>query len=88
MRNLVLLALASLTPLAAQQISGGTCSASNLSGTYALNLGGRGISSGGTFTGSFQGNGTATFDGQSNVTFTGTYNTNSATNQKFTYSGK
>ena len=74
-------------PLVAQTITGGTCSAANLKGTYALNLGGRGISSTGTFTGSYQSNGTATFDGVSAVTFAGTVNTNLATGKSFTYSG-
>lgn len=73
--------------LAQNQIGGGSCSAANLKGTYSLILNGRGISTAGSFTGSFQGNGTAVFDGQSNVTFTGTDNTNLATGKQFSYSG-
>jgi uncharacterized protein (TIGR03437 family) len=75
------------TPLLAQTIGGGSCSPSNLTGTYSLALNGRSISAAGNFAGSFQGNGTATFDGQSVVTFTGTDNTNLATGNSFTYSG-
>lgn len=75
------------SPVLAQTISGGTCSASTLKGTYSLNLTGRAITSTGAFNGSYQGNGTATFDGQSNVTFSGTDNTNLATGKSFTYSG-
>ncbi len=75
-------------PLVAQnQITGGSCGASNLTGTYSLILNGRNISTAGNFAGSFQGNGTATFDGLSNVTFTGTDNTNLATGKAFTYTG-
>lgn len=71
----------------AQTIGGGTCSASNLNGTYSLTLNGRGISSTGTFTGSLQAEGIATFDGVSKVTFTGTSNTNLATGKAFSYTG-
>lgn len=75
-------------PLLAQnQITGGTCSASNLNGTYDLILSGRGISTAGNFAGSFQANGAATFDGKGAVTFTGTVNTNLAQGKQFTYSG-
>jgi uncharacterized protein (TIGR03437 family) len=75
------------TPALAQTIGGGSCGASNLSGTYSLTLSGRGISTAGSFAGSFQAVGTATFDGQSKVTLSGTYNTNLATGKAFTYSG-
>ena len=74
------------TPVLAQ-IGGGTCTAANLSGTYALSLSGRGISAAGSFTGSYQGGGTATFDGVSAVTFTGNVNTNLAAGKAFTYMG-
>lgn len=75
-------------PLWAQnQIIGGNCSAANLSGTYSLTLSGRGISSSGAFTGSYQAVGTATFDGQSGVTFAGTANTNLVTGTPFSYAG-
>ena len=70
-----------------QTISGGTCSASNLNGTYSLTLSGRSISAAGSFSGSFQGVGTASFDGQSKVTLTGTSNTNLAVGKSFNYSG-
>jgi len=43
----------------AQTIAGGSCSASNLTGTYSLFLSGRAISAAGSFAGSFQGNGYA-----------------------------
>jgi hypothetical protein len=74
------------TPLFSQ-ITGGSCSASSLNGTYTLTLSGRAISSAGSFAGSFQGIGTATFDGVSDVTLTGTDNTNLANGKSFTYSG-
>ncbi len=73
--------------VSAQTITGGSCNASNLTGTYAVTLDGRAISAAGSFAGSFQGAGTATFDGQSMVTFTGTTNTNLASGKSFTYSG-
>ncbi len=71
----------------AQTISGGSCSASNLSGAYSLTLSGRAISAAGSFTGTFQGNGTATFDGVSKVTMTGTANTNVSPGKAYSYSG-
>ncbi len=74
-------------PAFAQTISGGSCSAANLTGTYSLTLSGRAISPAGSFAGSFQGDGTATFDGQSQVTLTGIDNTNLASGKPFTYSG-
>ena len=70
-----------------QTISGGTCSTSNLAGSYALTLNGRGISPAGSLAASFQGNGTATFDGQGNVTLAGTSNTNLAQGKAFSYTG-
>jgi uncharacterized protein (TIGR03437 family) len=72
---------------AAHTLTGNTCGASTLNGTYSLTISGRAISSGGTFLGSFQGDGTATFDGQGKVTLTGASNTNLATGKQFTYSG-
>jgi uncharacterized protein (TIGR03437 family) len=76
-----------VSPALAQTITGGTCTAANLTGTYSLTLSGRAISSAGSFAGSYQAEGTATFDGQSKVTLSGTYNTNLATGKAFTYSG-
>lgn len=75
------------TPIFAQTITGGNCNSSYVNGTYMLTLSGRGISSSGAFTGSFQANGTATFDGLARVTFTGTDNTNTGSGQSFNYSG-
>ncbi len=72
---------------AAHTLTGDTCSASTLSGTYSLTISGRAVSSGGSFVGSFQGNGTAAFDGQGKVTFSGTSNTNLAAGKPFTYTG-
>jgi uncharacterized protein (TIGR03437 family) len=74
-------------PASPHAISGGTCSASSLSGSYTLTLSGRGISPQGSFTGSFQSVGTATFDGQGDVTLAGTANTNLAQAQAFSYTG-
>jgi len=71
----------------AHTVTADTCSASSLSGTYSLNLGGRAISAAGNFAGSYQGNGMATFDGHGNVTMTGTDNTNQTAGKAFTYSG-
>jgi uncharacterized protein (TIGR03437 family) len=76
-----------LPTLAQNQISGGSCSASNLNGTYSLTLSGRNISAGGAFAGSYQAVGSATFDGQSVVTFTGTDNTNQVAGTPFSYAG-
>jgi uncharacterized protein (TIGR03437 family) len=69
------------------QATAGTCSTSNLNGTYSLDLSGRGISSAGNFAGSYQAIGTATFDGQGHVTLAGTANTNLAQGTAFSYTG-
>jgi uncharacterized protein (TIGR03437 family) len=82
-----LLVFGCLPLLAQNQISGGSCSAANLSGTYSLTLSGRAISSAGALSGSYQAVGTATFDGQSSVTFSGTVNTNQAVGTPFSYAG-
>jgi uncharacterized protein (TIGR03437 family) len=74
-------------PLSARTISGGTCSTSDLNGTYSLVLNGRGISPAGTFTAAFQSVGTATYDGQGNVTLAGMANTNLAQGKTFSYAG-
>jgi uncharacterized protein (TIGR03437 family) len=58
---------------AAQPASGGGCSASMLSGTYELSLGGR-LAPGGITTKILASDGAATFDGQSKVTFNLTSN--------------
>ena len=87
-RGILLLSSLLALPLAAQnQISGGTCSASDLNGTYSLLFNGRSISSAGVFAGSLQAVGTATFDGQSTVTLSLTDNTNQAQGKSITYSG-
>jgi uncharacterized protein (TIGR03437 family) len=82
-----LVAAVSVPGFAQSQIGGGTCSAQNLNGTYSLTLSGRGISSAGVFSGSYQGVGTATFDGQSSVIFSGIVNTNQAAGTPFSYAG-
>jgi uncharacterized protein (TIGR03437 family) len=58
-------------PAVAQQnqITGGSCTAANLNGVYALTLSGRAISAAGAMAGAMQVVGTATFDGTSAVTF-------------------
>ena len=91
MKNLGIPILLSLTglmsyPAMAQTITGGSCSAASLKGTYSLNLTGRNVS-GGSIVATFQGAGSTTFDGASKVTLTGTDNTNTASGQPFTYSG-
>jgi len=82
-----ILLIAGLPALAQNQIGGGSCSASNLNGTYALTLSGRGISAAGAFSGSYQAVGTAVFDGQSSVVFSGIANTNLTTGTAFSYAG-
>ncbi len=64
-------------PLLAQQtqIGGGTCNSSTLSGTYAVSIAGRQITSAGNFTNVLQSNGSANFDGLSKVTINLTANT-------------
>jgi uncharacterized protein (TIGR03437 family) len=74
-------------PVVAQTISGGSCSAANLNGTYSLTLSGRALSAAGSFAGSFQGIGLVTFDGVNAITLTGTANTNLALGKPFQYSG-
>lgn len=76
-----------LQSMSAQTIGGGSCGASNLSGTYSLILSGRAISTTGSLIGLYQGNGSAVFDGVGKVTFTGTVNTNLASGKAFSYSG-
>ena len=71
----------------AHSITAGSCSASNLSGVYALTLSGRSISTSGNFAGSLQSVGTATFDGVSSVTIAGTYDTNMSQATTFSYTG-
>jgi len=87
MASIISLGCLVAAPALAQTITGGTCSPSNLNGTYSLTLSGRAISAAGSFAGSFQGDGTATFDGQSKVTLTGTSNTNLALGKAFSYAG-
>jgi uncharacterized protein (TIGR03437 family) len=79
--------LLAVPAMAQDQIGGGTCSASSLSGTYSLTLSGRGISAAGAFAGTYQANGTATFDGKSAVVFSGVVNTNQAAGTPFSYAG-
>lgn len=79
-------AIASL-PLAAQTISGGSCSAADLNGSYAFVLTGRAVSSAGALTGSLQANGLATFDGANKVTIAVTANSNLALGKQLTYAG-
>jgi len=75
-------------PLLAQtEIGGGTCSSSNLNGTYALSISGRQVNSSGTFLGVLQANGLATFDGLSIVTIAATENTNQALGTTLNWSG-
>ena len=80
-------AYAQSTPPSGQTITGGTCSTSDLNGTYTLLLNGRAISNAGTLSGSYQSIGTANFDGQGNVTLAGIANTNLAQGQTFSYTG-
>lgn len=82
------LVLVVLGAFAAQaQITGGTCSASQLTGTYAFVLSGRAISTTNVVKQYLAGNGTATFDGIGKVTFTVTANTIQASQQQLKYSG-
>jgi uncharacterized protein (TIGR03437 family) len=63
------------------------CSASTLTGTYALSFNGRGISSAGATTGYLQANGTAIFDGNGNVTLSGTNNSDQGLGKAFNSTG-
>lgn len=64
-----------------------TCSAASLNGLYAFSLTGRDVTTAGTFSKVFQGDGSATFDGQSKMTVTMTLNTNQSAGTPLTYSG-
>ncbi len=83
----VLLMAGAFPALAQNQITGGSCSAQNLNGTYSLTLSGRSISSAGLFNGSYQAVGTATFDGSISVVLSGTSNTNLTAGAAFSYAG-
>jgi uncharacterized protein (TIGR03437 family) len=73
-------------PAFAQTITG-SCTPSNLNGTYSMTLSGRAISTAGSFAGSIQGVGAMSFNGSGGVTGTGTLNTNLAQGQSFTFTG-
>jgi uncharacterized protein (TIGR03437 family) len=76
------------TPVLAQtQIGGGVCNSSTLTGTYALSMSGRQVTSTGTFTSVLQADGSATFDGQSTVTIAVSENTNQAVGSSLNWSG-
>jgi uncharacterized protein (TIGR03437 family) len=75
-------------PLLAQpQIGGGTCDSLSLSGTYALSLTGRQVSSSGAFTSVLQANGTATFNGHSEVRIALIADTNQVVTRSLRWSG-
>jgi fibronectin-binding autotransporter adhesin len=75
-------------PLVAQpEIGGNTCSSATLSGIYAFSLTGRQVTSSGTFSNVFQGNGSANFDGLSKVTITLTTDTVRSVATPLTWSG-
>lgn len=75
-------------PLLAQtQIGGGTCSSSSLSGTYAVSITARQVSTSGNFTSVLQSNGSATFDGLSAITIKLTENTNAVVATPLNWSG-
>ena len=87
-RSLASLSVFLAAPILVQaQITGGSCTASSLNGTYSLTFNGRAISSTGSFVGSYQSVGSATFDGQSKVTFTVMSSTATSQNKANTYSG-
>ncbi len=76
------------TPMLAQtQIGGGICNSSTLTGTYALSMSGRQVSSAGAFTSVLQADGSATFDGLSTVTIAVSENTNQAVGTPLNWSG-
>lgn len=87
MKRLILAFSFFALPALAQNISGGSCSNSNLNGTYSLTLNGRIILASGSFSSVFEGVGTAVFDGNANVIMSGTANTNQAAGKQFSYSG-
>lgn len=76
------------TPLVAQTtIGGGTCSSATLSGTYAVSMTGRQVTSAGKFTNVMQANGSVTFDGQSKVAFAMTQSTLQTTGTPLNWTG-
>lgn len=87
LRRLILGLLFTLPVLAQPQIGGGTCSSASLSGTYAVSISGRQVSSAGVYTGVLQAIGSATFDGLSSATFSLTPNTNQSLGSAFNWSG-
>jgi hypothetical protein len=68
-------------------IGGGSCGSGTLTGTYALTLTGRQVTSAGTFTNVLQANGTANFDGLNKVTVSLTVDTSVNSNTPVTWSG-
>src|SRR5271170_4711023 len=78
----------SAAPLLAQtQIGGGTCGSSTLSGIYAFTITGRQVTSAGTFSNVFAGNGSANFDGLSKITMTMTTDTIPSVSTPVTWAG-
>ncbi len=65
----LLLCLPAAPLLAQTTIGGGSCTSGTPSGTYAVQITGKQVSSAGNFTNVFQAVGSATFDGLSKVTF-------------------
>ncbi len=75
-------------PLLAQTlIGGGTCNSSSLSGTYAVSIVGRQVSTTGTFTSVLEANGSATFDGLSTINIALTEDTEQAVGMALKWSG-
>jgi len=86
--DLAAVCLISAAHLAAQpQIGGGTCSSATLSGTYAVTVTARQLSSSGSLGNALVANGSATFDGQSMVSMNLTSDTNQALGNPLPWSG-
>jgi len=85
--GLLVAALIAMPMLGQTQIGGGVCNSSTLTGTYALSLSGRQVSSSGAFTSVLQADGSATFDGLSAVTIAVSENTTQAVGTSLNWSG-
>ena len=73
--------------LAQTTIGGGSCNSATASGTYAVSITGRQVTTSGNFTNVFQANGSATFDGLSKVTIALTEDTGSVAGTPLTWTG-
>jgi hypothetical protein len=83
----ILFCLLAATLAAQTEIGGGTCSTATLSGTYAISITGRQVTSAGNYTSVLQGNGSANFDGLSVAKITMTVDSNQSVGAGVTWLG-